>query len=81
MEESFEIPLHFKGQEILLPARFIRTGYSYKIEVDMGGGTVRFEPDEERAWRAVVDADAGGMKDMDRSLLQSIAEALDAISR
>ena len=55
MNEDFELPVDHNGRELFLPARFLRTGYSYRVEVEIYGQTVMFEPDEEREWRALAD--------------------------
>jgi len=82
MDEDFELPVNINGKEKILQAKFIRFGYSYKIEVGTGEEVLLFEPDEERNWRAVLIPES-----MDRSktthpdLYRSIAEALDKLFR
>lgn len=55
MDQDFELPIDYKGKEWLLPARLIRFGYTYRLEVDINGTTVSFEKDEERNWTALVN--------------------------
>ena len=55
MDESFDLPVNYNGQELLLPARLIQFGYTYKIEVDINGTIVSFERDEEKNWRVLID--------------------------
>jgi len=76
MEEGFELPVPYNGKDLFFPARLIQFGYTYKIEVDINGTTVSFERDEERNWRALLDA---GRTDsnINVSLLNSIAESLE----
>ena len=55
MDEGFELPVVYKGKELLLPAKINRFGYSYKIEVEVSGTLIFFEKDEERNWRALIN--------------------------
>jgi len=55
MDESFDLPVDYNGQDLLLPARLIQFGYTYKIEVDINGTIVSFERDEEKNWRVLID--------------------------
>ena len=48
MNESFDIPVIYKGEEILFNGELLAYGYSYKIQVDVNGSIVLFEPDEEK---------------------------------
>ena len=55
-------------------------GTSYKLEVEIDGTKVLFEPDEERNWRAMISyEDVQANKKMDTGLLELIARELDAI--
>lgn len=76
MDEGFELPVAYKNKEFLLPATFIKAGYSYKIRVDVDGQPVFFEPDEERNWRAMVDVETDKWKH-DRGMLEAIIRSLD----
>ena len=51
MDEDFELPVNINGTEKIFQAKFLRSGYSYKIEVGTGEEVLLFEPDEERNWR------------------------------
>lgn len=73
MDNIFELPVTYKGEELLLPASLITYGYSYKIEIDIFGEPVYFEPDEEKNFRAVVQE---GGPPIDKALLQLVAETL-----
>jgi hypothetical protein len=48
MEEQFELPVEYKGQELMLKASLLVTGYTHKFNVDVNGQNIIFEPDEER---------------------------------
>lgn len=78
--DEFELALHFKGKDILLPVKLINYGSSYKLEVKVEGTNVLFEPDEERNWRALISyEDIQANKKLDKDLLQLIAAELDSI--
>ena len=77
MEEGFEISVPYKNEELLIPARLLMQGFTYKIEAIINGRVVWFEPDEERNFRAILPPDS----DMettppDAALLQAVATAL-----
>lgn len=80
MNELFELPVTANGKDLLFPARLLQLGYTHKFEVDVYGTQVFFEPDEEGAYRAVVDPDERP-KHFDPELLQAIAAAIDEVLR
>ncbi len=57
-------------------------GYSYPIEVDVNGQLVKFEPDEEKIFRALFDAEQiqKGVK-INTELLAAIAKVLESVSK
>ena len=55
--DDFQILLAYNGRELMLPAKLIKFGYSYRIEVDIRGWKVFFERDEEMNWRALLNTD------------------------
>jgi hypothetical protein len=55
MDDTFEIPITYKGEELCFTARLLAMGYVHKIEVDVYGVPVIFEADEEGSYRAIVD--------------------------
>lgn len=80
MDESFEIPVLYKEQQLHFTSRLLISGYSHKIEVDVYGNQIMFEPDEERNYRAIIDAE--GLKNnqkIDVALLKAISEAIESI--
>ena len=82
MEEQFELPVVFNKQELHFPAKLLNYGYSYKLEVEIEGTKVLFEPDEERNWRAVLmPGSMDHAKTSHPDLYRSIAEALDRLFR
>jgi hypothetical protein len=82
MDESFDIPVTYKGKEYLFPATLNSAGYSYRIQVDVFGNSLRFEPDEERNFRAVLgNSDLQHADKVDRSLIEEIAAVLVVLFR
>ena len=77
---EFELPVTFNRKEMRFQGKFLDYGYSSKIEVDIEGTKVLFEPDEERNWRALISfEDLQANKKLNADLLKVIAEAIDAI--
>lgn len=82
MTDEFEIPIDYKGQEYVFKARLLNFGYTYKIQVDVNGIDVLFEPDEERAYRAVVAPEfMEGKHKIDGDLLQAIVTTIESATK
>lgn len=82
MDDNFVIPVEVEGKEMEFPATLRTFGYTVKVEVDVDGIMVSFEPDEERNWRAVLgfdDAVAG--KSVKVETLEAIAEFLETVTK
>ena len=80
MDEEFEIPVSYKDQSLSFPARLLAYGYSYKIEVDVNGTKVFYEPDEERNWRALIGyEEIEANKNINKELLKAIAVSIEEI--
>ena len=82
MEDEFILPVSFEGKELELPARLLRYGYTVKIEVEIDGTPVVFEPDEERNWRAVMgfeDLVAG--KKVKKELVEVVAGVIGELTK
>jgi len=75
MTQEFELPVTYKGEEILFPAKFQFLGYTHRFLVGVYGEEIVFEPDEERNYRALLEANKL-TKHLTLDLLQAIAEAL-----
>ncbi len=54
-DESFELPVIYKGQETIMYGKFERWGYSYRIHIMIDESEIVFEPDEERNFRAIIE--------------------------
>ncbi len=78
--DPFDIPVTYKGKEIVFPAELLPMGYTYKIKVTIDEIDVLFEPDEEKNYRATVsneDRDKAG--NLNKELLQLISETLHTL--
>jgi hypothetical protein len=79
MNEDFVIPVDYKGEELEFRAQLLNYGYSYKIQVDINGLEVLFEPDEERNFRVILDPEKlDGQNKIDTELLKVIAGVLES---
>jgi hypothetical protein len=80
MNEDFELPVDYKGKEILFTARLLQQGFSYKIEVDVTTTKLLFEKDDQGDWRVIANTEqesAYGKTDVE--LLKAIAASLEQI--
>lgn len=82
MVDGLLLPVHFNGADLEFPAKLLTSGYTVKLEVDVNGTTVLFEPDEERNWRALISfEDLQANKKLDGELLKVIAEKIEEITK
>ncbi len=72
MNEPFELPVTYKGEELHFPTRLQQLGYTHRIVVDVNGQQVFFEPDEERNYKAIIEQEKLN-KQISVELLQAIA--------
>jgi hypothetical protein len=80
MVEDFKIPVLYNNQRLNFPAQLVRYAYSYKIEVDVEGTLIYFEPDEERNWRALVGYEEIVVnRNLNKELLKAIATSIEEI--
>jgi hypothetical protein len=80
MVEDFKIPVLYNNQRLNFPAQLVRYAYSYKIEVDVEGTLIYFEPDEERNWRALVGYEEIIVnRNLNKELLKAIATSIEEI--
>jgi hypothetical protein len=78
MFDSFDLPVLFKGEEILFPARLHQYGYTYRFEVYVGDIVIYFEKDEEGGYRALTDAPQL-QNQVDPELMQAIADSIENV--
>lgn len=82
MDESFEIPVLYRGQARSFPATLRMRGYVQQFLVDVGGINVIFECDEEENYRALLEeSQLDKNQKLDVSLLQAIALVLESVTR
>lgn len=77
--ETFDLPVNYKGEDRDFKLQFLQFGYGHKIQVDVDGVQVLFEPDEERIYRCVIDPEAQGAGKIDNELLEAIAKVIELI--
>lgn len=79
MQQSFEIPVTYKGEDLLFKASLKAFGYVPQIEVDINGSPIIFEQDEEGKYRALLSTEILlDKKHFDVELLGLVTEVLDA---
>jgi hypothetical protein len=80
MDEPFEIPVSYKGQELLFPARLSVVGFTHKFLVTIDGLELFFEQDNNGNYRAVANtSNQQEVKNFDTELLKAIAESIESI--
>ena len=80
MEDEFEIPIRYKGQEYSFKASLLLYHTTHKFEVYIEDHKVIFEPDEEKNYRAVMEPSLiENSKKIDVELLQAISIAIKQI--
>lgn len=80
MNEPFLIPVWYMGKELEFEGRLHLLGYVHKIEINVDGVPVMFEPDEERNYRALVSHEQmDRSKHLSAGLLEAIAHALSSL--
>ena len=80
MDEEFELPVGYKGKQMLLKASLLIVGYTHKFIVDVNGQDIIFEPDEERNQRAVLSYDdMDSNKNIDVELLRTISKTIEEL--
>ncbi len=82
MDEEFELPVLYNNKELKFPVKLLNYGYSYKLEVDIDGTKVLFEPDEERNWRALLSwEDLNANKKISVELLKAITFSIEQVMK
>ena len=80
MDELFEIPVLYKGQELLFPARLLIVGYVHKFVVTIDKQEFFFEQDDNGKYQAIANTtNQGEVKHLDTELLKAIAESIESI--
>jgi len=80
MLDLFELPVEYKGEEILFPAELLPMGFTHKIKVIVEGTEILFEPDEEKNYRAMIpDTEMEKRDRRNKPLLAQICKTLDQL--
>ena len=80
MDEQFDIPVIYKGEELLFKGELLAYTYIYKIQVEVEENLVLFEPDDERNLRAIINPENFNEgKEIDVELLKCIGKAIEEI--
>jgi hypothetical protein len=75
MQETIEIPVSYKGQELIFKAHTVKFGYVHHIVIDVNGTNITIERDEEGNYRALGDVDSK----VDVELVKAIVEVLEGL--
>ena len=80
MEDGFGIDIEYNGEILSFDVRLATTGYTHNFMVVINTIEVTYEPDEERNYRAIVNAEtAHGLKDKDKTLIGLVVAKLDEL--
>lgn len=81
MEESFQLPVFFNGEEIDFPSLLYRYGFTHRIDVTIHRNKITFEPDEERNYRAIASPEEYEKmkKAVDPALLKAVIQAIESL--
>jgi hypothetical protein len=78
MEHYFELPVHHKGEELILKGRLVATAYSYKFFIVVNGSELIIEKDDEEQLRVLIEE--GQVKQLpDKALIADILDAVQQI--
>ena len=80
MTEEFDLDVVYDNKQLHFKARLLPGAYTHKIQVNVNGTEVLFEPDEERNYRAYIDpTNKEGLEQAHIYLLKEIALAIESI--
>lgn len=71
--EEFELPVTYKGQDLLFNVRLATFTYGYKFYVEIDDNEVVFERDDEGNLRAIVPEVTSGTT-IEKGLIEAIIE-------
>ena len=80
MNETLELPVHYKEEDLLLKMEMIKWGYTHRFKIDLNGTVYFFEPDEEGTYRALTE-DRTGHQSVNDGLLRAIGKTLDELMK
>lgn len=73
--DEFELEIEHRNERVVFRGKLLLMGYTHKIQVEVNGVQVLFEPDEERHYRALVAE--GHHHSMDVAVLEKIAASIE----
>ena len=77
-ENNFEIPVVYKGQEMIFQAQLLDFGYIRKIKIEVNCQEVFIEKDDEGNYRAIL-GDIQNESKVDKALIKEIVNSLELI--
>ena len=77
MDELIQIPIIYKGQEMVIRAELLQRGYIHGFQIMINEIAVLFEPDEERNYRVIIDETKYNRNKIDVELIKIIVETLE----
>ena len=80
MEDTFDIPVIYKGKDLLFTGQLLHLGYIHKIAIDVNGEQILLEKDDEGNYRAVL-ANIESQSKTDKDLIRAIVESFEMIVR
>ncbi len=79
METSLELPVEYKGMELLLPMKLITSGYTWRFLVQVNGTEVWVEKDEQSELRVLAQPEHAEKANIPAALLEAIVESIRQI--
>ena len=79
MSELVDIPITYKGEEMLIRAELVNRGYIYGFQIELNEIPVLFEPDEERNYRVIIDETKYDTSKLDMEMIKVIVERLESL--
>lgn len=79
MEHFFELPIKYRGEELLLKTRLVTFAYTYKFHIIVDNKELIVERDEERNFR-VIASDNVSAASIDPELVKNIVEQLQLLN-
>jgi hypothetical protein len=80
MSDNLQLPVTYKGEELMLDMQLQRWGYINRLLVLVHGAWYIYEPDEEGLYRVLVPEDLK-QAGRDLGLLKTIGETLDELMK
>jgi len=79
MAELIDIPIIYKGQEMVMQAELLQGGYIHGFQIMINEIPVLFEPDEERNYRVIIDETKYNKSKLDLEIIKVIVETLESL--